>query len=362
MADDAANKPHPATPKKREEFRKEGQFPRARDTTAIATMGAVLLVVVAGHASLGELMNTAFKLCHGDLNAITRGDGSLIASAAPKALLAVAAPPAIAAAIAGAAAGAWQAGIRLYPEMLKPRFDKLNPLPKLKELLSPKNAAFELSLAILRVGVVGYVCYVQLLDDIPTLLGLTGAPIGHSLSITAFMLLRMTLKSLVVLIIMAIIDFAYNRHKLEKDMRMSDQDIKEEMKQYDLDPQMKGKLKEKQRQASQKRVLAAVAEADAVVTNPTHIAVAIRYSDADAAPVVVAKGHDHLALRIRKEARKHGIAIIENRPLARALDAEVEMGHPIPGQHYVAVAKVLAFVYSLRGNRGAANQPAPGAA
>ena len=118
MADDAANKPHPATPKKREEFRKEGQFPRARDTTAIATMGAVVLVVVAGHAALGELMNTAFKLCHGDLNAITRGDGSLIASAAPKALLAVAAPPAIAAAIAGAAAGAWQAGIRLYPEML----------------------------------------------------------------------------------------------------------------------------------------------------------------------------------------------------------------------------------------------------
>jgi flagellar biosynthetic protein FlhB len=263
--------------------------------------------------------------------------------------------------MAGAAAGGWESGIRFYPEMLKPRFDKLNPIPKIKELLNPKNAAFELTLAILRVGVVGYVCYDQLLDDIPTLLRLTGAPIVHSVSITAYMLMRMSLKSLIVLIMMAIIDYAYNHYKLEKEMRMSDQDIKEEMRQFDQDPQMKAKLKEKQRQASQKRVLAAVVDADAIVTNPTHIAVAIRYAPTDAAPIVVAKGHDHLALRIRKEARKHGIVILENRPLARALDGEVEMGHPIPGQHYVAVAKVLAFVYSLKGRGRDGQRPAAAA-
>ncbi len=361
MSEDSSNKPHPGTPKKRDEFRKEGKFPKARDTTAIATMLAVLVVVAVGRDSLGVLMDMTFKRCHGDLDAITRGDGAIVANFIPQALFSVAAPPAIAAALAGAATGAWQSGFRFYPEMLKPRFDKLNPIPKIKELLNPKNAAFELTLAILRVGVVGYVCYGQLVDDIPTLLGLTGSPIVHSVSITAYMLLRMTLKSLIVLIIMAIIDYAYNHYKLEKEMRMSDQDIKDEMRQFDQDPQLKGKLKEKQRLASQKRVLAAVAEADAVVTNPTHIAVAIRYGPTDAAPIVVAKGHDHLALRIRKEARKLGVVILENRPLARALDAEVEMGQPIPGQHYVAVAKVLAFVYSVKGRGQDRQRPAAAA-
>jgi flagellar biosynthetic protein FlhB len=349
MAEDTSNKPHPATPKKRDEFRDQGKFPKARDTTAIATMLAVLLVITFGHESVVALLDTAFHRCHGDLSAITRGDGALIAGAAPKALLYIAAPPAIAAAIAGAAAGAWQSGLRFYPEMLKPRFDKLNPIPQLLNLINPKTAAFELTLAILRVGVVGYVCYLELINDIPTLLGLTGAPIAHSLTVTAVMLLRMTLKALVVLVIMAILDYIYNRQKLEKEMRMSDQDIKEEMRQFDQDPHIKAKLKEKQRLASQKRVLAAMADADAVVTNPTHIAVAIRYAATDLAPIVVAKGHDHLALRIRKEARKRGIVIIENRPLARALDAEVEMGQAVPGQHFVAVAKVLAFVYSIKG-------------
>ena len=123
MSEDSSNKPHPATPKKREEFRKEGQFPKARDTTAIATMLAVLIVVAVGQDALGDLMDQTFKRCHGDLDAITRGDGALVANFIPKALFSVAAPPAIAAALAGAAVGAWQSGIRFYPEMLKPRFD-----------------------------------------------------------------------------------------------------------------------------------------------------------------------------------------------------------------------------------------------
>lgn len=272
-------------------------------------------------------------------------------SAAPKALFAVAAPPALAAALAGGIAGAQQSGWRFYPNMLKPKAEKFNPIPKLKELVSPKKAAFELTIAVLRVGIVGYVCYDELEADVPMLLALTGAPLSDSLGVVGVMLLRMTLKVIAVLVVLGVIDYAYNKYTVEESLKMSDQDIKEEMRQYDQDPQLKGKLRQKMREASGKRVLASVETADAVVTNPTHVAVALRYSDEDYAPVVVAKGHDQLALRIRSEARKHGIPIIENRPLARALDAEVEMGHPVPGQHYVAVAKVLAFVFSLRGGR-----------
>lgn len=350
MADEG-NKPHPATAKRRDEARNEGRFPKARDTTAVAVMLAVIAVTVWGRHTLVDAMDGIFRRCHGDLTAIRRGDGSSIAATVPGALTALALTPAIAAAIAGAMAGAWQSGWRLYPKMLKLKPEKLNPLPKLLDLFNPKKALFELALAVMRVGVVGWVCYDELRDDIPLLLGLTGAPVGASIGVMATMLLRMTLKAIGVLIVLAVIDYVQSRYQLEKSMRMNDQEIKEEMRQYDQDPKIKGKLREKMRQAARKRILAAVAQADAVVTNPTHIAVALRYADTDFAPVVVAKGHDQLALRIRTEARKHSIPILENRPLARALDAEVEIGQSIPGQHYLAVAKVLAFVFGIKGRR-----------
>ncbi len=345
---EGSDKPHPATPKRREEARKEGKYPKARDTTAVAAMLGVLMVVVAGHESLGELMHTVFVRCHGDLRAIQRGEAGGIAALIPRALIAVAVPPALAAAVCGSAAGAWQAGMQFYPDMLKPKFDKLNPLPKLKQMLNPKAASFEIALSVGRVGIVGYVCWNQLVEDIPSLLALTGAPIPSSLGVLGGMMLRMTLKALAVLIVLAVADYAYNRYTLEKEMRMSEQEVRDEMKQADQDPKIKAKIRQKMRDASRKRVIAAVGEADAIVTNPTHISVALRYASGDPAPLVIAKGHDLLAMRIRAEARKHGIPIIENRLLARALDAEVEIGGMVPGQHFVAVAKVLAFVYQLR--------------
>jgi len=353
MSDDPENKPHDATPKKREEFRKEGKYPKARDTTMIAVFLAVLTVVVFGHASLGETLHFVFKRCHGDLNAITRGDGSSIGNWLGPALSRLVVPPALAACFCGIAVGAKEAGLRLYPELLKPKFEKLNPLPKLKDMLNPKNASFELALATFRVGIVGTVCYQQLRADIPNLLALTGAPVGASLAVVGGMILRMTLKAIAVLIVLAVVDYYYNRHKLEKQMRMSDQEVKEEMKQADQDPKLKGRMRAKAREVSRQRIIAAVSDADVVVTNPTHFAVALRYGKNDPAPIVLSKGTDSLALRIRTEARAHGVPIIENRPLARALYAEVEMGHTIPNAHFVAVAKVLAFVYSLRGGRKA---------
>jgi flagellar biosynthetic protein FlhB len=350
MSDDS-HKPHAATPKRREEFRKEGKFARARDTTAVAVTLAVLGVLVAGREHMVQAIDMIFHRCHGDLGLISRGDGGTIVAALPGALIAVAVPPAVAAAIAGSLSGSWQAGFRFYPELLKPKFEKFNPLPKLQQMLNPKSALAELFISILRVGIVGWICYDELVKDVPLLLGLTGAPVASSITLIAQILLRVTLKAIGVLVVLAVADYAYNRYQLEKQMRMSDQELKEEMRQYDQDPKIKAKLREKMRQAARKRILAAVASADAVVTNPTHVAVALRYAEHDYAPVVVAKGHDELALKIRTEARKHGIPILENRPLARALDAEVEIGDPIPGQHYVAVAKVLAFVFSLKGRR-----------
>ncbi|MEM1029356.1 MAG: EscU/YscU/HrcU family type III secretion system export apparatus switch protein [Myxococcota bacterium] len=349
MSDDPTNKPHPATPKRREEFRKEGKFAKARDTTLIAVFAGVLGVVVFGHAEMGDTLFVLFKRCHGDLSAVVRGDGRSITTWLGPAVLRLAAPPALAACVFGIAAGAKEAGFRLYPELLQPKLSKLNPLPKLKDMLNPKNASFELALATFRVGVVGAVCYRRLRSDIPTLLALAGAPIGASLSLVGGLIVRMILESLLVLTILAIVDYQYNKYKLERQMRMSDQELKEEMKQADQDPKLKGKLRAKAREISRQRIIAAVGDADVVITNPTHFAVALRYGESDPAPVVIAKGIDSLALRMRAEARTQRIPIVENRALARALYDEVTMGQPIPGAHFVAVAKVLAFVFSLRG-------------
>jgi len=348
---DESDKPHAATPKRREDARKEGKFARARDTTAIAMTLAVVGALVAYSDQQARVVEELFHRCHGDLGAISRGDGEVVFSALPGALWHLAAPPALAAAIAGGLAGAWQSGFRLYPDLLALKFERLNPLPGLQQLVNPKKAVTELVISLLRVGIVAWVCYRELRDDVPRLLGLTGAPVASSIGLIAEILVRLTLKALAVLVVLAVADFAYNRYTIEKSLRMSDQEIKEEMRQYDQNPKVKAKLREKMRAAARRRILAAVESADAIVTNPTHISVALRYSASDPAPVVVAKGHDDLALKIRAEARKHGIPILENRPLARALDAEVEIGWPIPGQHYVAVAKVLAFVYSLKGTR-----------
>jgi flagellar biosynthesis protein FlhB len=149
----------------------------------------------------------------------------------------------------------------------------------------------------------------------------------------------------------AIVDYAQSRFRLSQEMRMTRRELMDEMRQNDGDPKMKARLRARAKAMARKRAIQAVRTASVVVTNPTHVAVALRYEESDAAPVVVAKGHDDLALRIRAEARKYGIPILENRPLARALDAEVPVGRRIPLAHFAAVARVLAFVYKLPGAR-----------
>lgn len=348
---DNTEKPHAATAKRRKDFRDDGKFARAKDAGAVTAVAAVAGVFALSHQSMGEAVTRFFRLCHGDLLAITRGDGASLLFHAPRTLLALAAAPIVAAALAGAIAGGAQAGFRLYPKMVKLKFDKLNPFPQMKQMLSPKRAGWEVVITLLRVAVIGFVCFTALRDELPTLLGLSGARIGTSIGATARAIGMMTFKALLALVALTAIDFFVNYRRIEKEMRMSDKDMKDEMKQNEQDGQLKGRMRAKARELSRQRMIAAVGEADVIVTNPTHYAVAIRYGDDDYAPMVVAKGIDHLALKIRAEARKHSVPIIENRPLARGLYAEIELGHPIGVEHYVAVAEVLAFVFRLRGKR-----------
>jgi flagellar biosynthetic protein FlhB len=247
--------------------------------------------------------------------------------------------------------GVAQAGFHANLEAVGIKAERLDPFARIQQLASPKRAVTELVLSLLRVAVVGYVAYRTSSADLSELLSLARVPVEVSGGRVAAAILHVILSAGSVLLAIAVIDYVQSRFTLEQDLKMSRQELTEEMRQQDGDPRIKGRMKARARALAKKRALQNVKKAKVIVTNPTHVAVALRYEQTDAAPVVVAKGHDDDALRIRAEARKYGIPILENRPLARALDAEVAIGQPIPMAHFAAVARVLAFVYRLR-NRG----------
>jgi flagellar biosynthetic protein FlhB len=206
-------------------------------------------------------------------------------------------------------------------------------------------------LSLLRVGVVAYVAYRAALVELPDLLGLARSSVDVSVERIVQASVHVTFSAGAALAAIAVVDYAQSRMRIAKEMKMTRTEVMEETRQNEGDQKVKHRIKARARAMARRRSLQGVKKADVIVTNPTHIAVGLRYDEKDAAPVVVAKGQDDDALRIRAEARKYGIPILENRPLARALDAEVPVGHAIPLAHFAAVARVLAFVFRLRGNR-----------
>ncbi len=336
------------TPKKREKFRKEGPYARARDLGAIAATSAVLAAVIGGASTSSTAIAALVRTCHGDLLALRHGGGTRVLETFTTALFAIAGPAAVAAAVASTGATLAQAGLRFDLEHLEIKPDRLNPLPRLQSLFSPINGSKEALLSTLRVGVLGYVGYRALLGELPKLLSLGRYELTTGAGVIASTAVRILLILLAALGLVAAADYTQSWLSLEKQMKMSRKEMEEEMRSDEGDMKAKARMRGKARRLARQRSLEGVKSASVVVTNPTHVAVALRYSGKDPAPIVVAKGHDELALEIRQRARKHGVPILENRPLARALDREVPLGKPIPGHHFAAVARVLAYVYRLK--------------
>jgi flagellar biosynthesis protein FlhB len=346
MADEEKNLD--PTPKRREDFRKRGQFARARDLGAIAATSAVLAAIVGGAAAARTALAALIQATHGDLLALRRGSGELVARTFGGALFAIAGPAAVAAAVAATAASLAQSGGQFDVDQLELKPERLNPLPRLQGLFSPINGGKEALMAVLRVGIVGYVGYRVLVSELPLLLSLGRQELPTGAGTAASVAVRVVLLLLLALGLVAAADYAQSWLSTEKAMKMSRKEIEDEMRSDEGDMKAKGRMRAKARRLSRQRSLEGVKQASVVVTNPTHIAVALRYSGKDPAPIVVAKGHDDFAMEIRARARKFGVPIVENRPLARALDREVQLGRPIPGHHFAAVARVLAYVFRLK--------------
>ncbi len=357
---DAGDRKYDATPNRREKFLKEGRFPKARDAGGVAATAATLGVLYSMGGSLVDQSRHLFGASLGDLGALGRGEGALALRAAVAPWVGVVLPIALGAALAAAAAGLAQAGVSFRPEHIGFKVERLDPLGRIKQLLSPKQMMTEGPLSLVRVAVVGYVAYAALVAEAPALEQLGGLHAAAGLALAAGAVISVATKAASALGGLALVDYAISKFKLEREMKMTLQELKEETRSEEGDQKVKGRIRARARALARKRMMNDVKKADVVVVNPTHVSVALRYSAGDAAPVVLAKGVDEVALAIRTEARKRGIPIVESRALARALEADVKVGHPVPSAHYAAVAQVLAFVFRLKGRRAPSLTPSRG--
>ncbi|TCW38674.1 flagellar biosynthetic protein FlhB [Thermohydrogenium kirishiense] len=350
----AGEKTEPATPKRRQDARKKGQVFQSREvTSAIITIAGFLVIYFTVQNSIEEIMNLIKYLF---LNYGGASDNTftvngiyklfeIILTVFLKLILPTVATVFLVALVSTYA----QVGFVFTSESLNIKLERLNPLEGIKRMFS-RRTILELLKAIVKIGILGYVMYSFLIGQykgIPQLLDMSVQDlIKYSLNIFGGILLRIS----IVLIVLGIVDYIFQWRDYESNLRMSKEDIKEEFKETEGNPQIKSEIKKKQRQISMRRMMQNIKKADVVITNPTHIAVALMYdNEINDAPVVVAKGQDYIAQKIKEEAIKYSIVIVENKPLAQSLYKTTDIGDSIPPELYKAVAEVLAYVYSLRG-------------
>lgn len=349
MANDPG-KTEKATPKRREKAREEGSVPKSADFDgAILLWGNFFLFVGLGGATLSLMGQTVRHFLQRAQPGALAEAGQVTLLGDVMMILGRLLLPFLGLNLLVALAGGFaQRGFSFSVKPLVPKFDRLNPVQGFKKIFASK-ALVDLIKSLAKFVLLASVAYLVMAPRIPLLLATLKLPLGQSLSIfqaTAFVLYR---DVMLAMLILAVLDFAWQRHSFEESIKMTKQEVKDEMKDADGNPEVKHRQKALMQAASRRRMLSEVSKATVVVTNPTHVAIALRYDEATAAPVCVAKGLDHLALKIRERAKEAGVPTLERPELARALYRVVELDKPIPRDLYQAVAQVLAFVYRLRG-------------
>lgn len=354
MASDRTEK---ATPKHREKARKQGQVARSADLSgAVVLLAGIFTIAMLGPhiaEAIGECMKTMLaQIAHPHRVMSAAGLSSLLQVALTTLAITVG-PVAGACLLVALLSGVAQVGFKPRLQALKIDPHRISPLSGAKNLFGP-NALFETVKASTKVAVVGAVAALSLLPDISGLASKVGiAPLALG-GLSASSALSVAERACFAYAIIGLLDYLWQRRRTERAMRMTKQEVKEEMRQHSVSAEIKSAQRRRQMQATRARMMAAVPTADVVVTNPTHYAVALRYDGSRPAPEVVAKGQDLIAAQIRRVAEEHRVPIVPDPPLARALHSSVEIGQVVPAELYIAVARVLAFVYKLAGARRAA--------
>jgi flagellar biosynthetic protein FlhB len=239
----------------------------------------------------------------------------------------------------------YQVGWKVSTKTMEPKLSKFNPINGFKRILS-KDSLFELLKSLIKVGIIVYIVYSNLKDEANNIFILYEISLNQAIVLVGEIIIEVGLEISIVFIFVGLADMFYQKWKFAEEMKMTKQEVKDEYKNTEGDPQIKGRIRQKMREASQRRMMQDVPKADVVITNPTHFAVALKYdAEVSRAPIVVAKGEDFLAQKIKEIAKENKVPLVENKPLARMLYHNVDIGAEIPPELYQAVAEVLAMVY-----------------
>lgn len=362
MAEDFGDKTEAPTPRRREEAREQGQIARSTDlTAAVLLLGFLMMLDVFGpglikalRLIMAELMSAA-SLSNLDTDAI----GPILLRAVAMAAGATA-PLLIGTVVLAVIVNVLQVGLILSGKRLQPNMGVLNPLRGFSRLFAGEGLV-RLVMNLLKLALVAVVAWYAVRGRIEQIVTAQQLSCVQAFGLGASIIYSVGIRIAVILVVLAVLDYAYQKFKTERQLRMTKQEIREEMRRMEGDPKIKQRRRQIAMQIASKRLKRDVPTADVIVTNPTHFAIALKYDPASMhAPRVVAKGQDHMAKRIREIAIEHGVPIIERKPLAQALYKLVEVGQEIPEQFYAAVAEILAYVYELTGK--ARRQPAAHAA
>ena len=359
FADDGqgGEKTEEPTAKKLEDARKEGQVAKSREIANGLGILALFLVLQFWVGNMGKSFMELFETIYGEMPDTVALIGGSVPDTAMSRLfnhslilvIKIVLPVFLVGFVVAFVSDYVQVKWKPTAKPLQPKFSKLNPVSGFKKIFSG-NAIVELIKSIGKIGIIAYVTYSFLKDKGEELFLLYDLELMPAVILIGDTVIGLGIRIAVVYMILAMADFAYQKYKFHKDMKMTKQEVKEEYKNQEGNPEIKGKIRQRMREVSQRRMMQSLPQADVVITNPTHYAVAIKYDpDESPAPIVLAKGEDFLAQKIKEVAKEHDIEIVENKPLARMLYANVDIGEQIPPELYQAVAEVLAFVYHAKG-------------
>lgn len=348
---DDAQKTEDPTPKKLEEARKKGQVAVSKEVNNWVMLFAATILVASMSpyvlSNLMQVLKAYFERAYSFPSA--PGGMGILLGQGLKEVMTVMALPFIVLLLAAFFAPFAQVGPLFAPEAIKPALSKISPIKGVQRLFSMRSL-MEFAKGVLKLAIIGVVGVVILYPYFGQFEHFIGLPIPLLMVELKDLIVRLMIGVLVVLVVVAVIDLAYQRHEHTKKMRMTKQEVKDEYKQTEGDPHVKGRLRQLRAEKARQRMMQAVPSADVVITNPTHYSIALKYDPQTMeAPLCVAKGIDEVALRIREVAKQHDIILFENRPLARSLYDVVDIDETIPVEHYQAVAEVISFVFKQKG-------------
>jgi flagellar biosynthesis protein FlhB len=352
-----------ATPRKLQHLRDEGKVSKSVEVASAASiLAGVLTVYGFGSMGWGHLKMLVTDGL-GNLHRADLTDTSLmqLGILSGIAFFTVMAPLLVAMPVVGVISNVAQSGFLISTKAITPDLSHINPIAGFKRFLSLRILV-ELVKTSFKLGIVGWLLYRTYLDSFPLFLSLAGADLAGALALFVSTVFSMALTIGGAFLVMAVLDYGYQRWDFLRNARMTKQEVKEEYKQSEGSPEIKNAIRRRQRRMAMSRMMQNVPTADVVVTNPTHYAVALRYrGDEMTAPKVIAKGQDLIAQRIKQIARENNVPVVENKPLARALFAAVEVDQEIPYDLFQGVAQVLAYIYSLKRRPGSAHTARAGA-